>query len=80
MPAHFYEKNNIITNYNLPPGDKHAKNPTGFRIGVQEMTRYGMREGEMGELAYLMKDGLKGKIVKNEVIKLRIRFSDVHFA
>jgi len=34
----------------------------------------------MGELAALMKAGLTGKIVKDEVIKLRSRFSDVHFA
>ena len=50
------------------PGNKDAKNPTGLRIGVQEMTRYGMKAGE------------KGKIVKDEVIKLRSRFTDVHFA
>ena len=74
------DKNNIITNYNMLPGDKDAKNPTGLRIGVQEMTRYGMKEGEMGELADLMKAGLQGKIVKDEVIKLRSRFTDVHFA
>ena len=74
------DKNNIITNYNMLPGDKDAKNPTGLRIGVQEMTRYGMKEDEMGELADLMKAGLQGKIVKDEVIKLRSRFTDVHFA
>jgi len=55
------DKNNIITNYNMLPGDKDAKNPTGLRIGVQEMTRYGMKEDEMGELADLMKAGLQGK-------------------
>jgi len=73
-------QNNIITNFNMLPGDKDAKNPTGLRIGVQEMTRYGMKAGEMGELAALMKAGLQGKIVKDEVIKLRSRFTDVHFA
>ena len=74
------DQNNIITNYNMLPGDKDANIPTGLRIGVQEMTRYGMKAGEMGELAALMKAGLQGKIVKNEVIKLRSRFTDVHFA
>ena len=58
-----------------------VKNPTGLQIGVQEMTRYGMmKEDEMSELAALMKAGLTGKIVKDEVIKLRSRFTDVHFA
>ena len=49
------DKNHIITNYNMLPDDKHAKNPTGFRIGVQEMTRHGMKEDEMSEPADLMK-------------------------
>ena len=74
------DQNNFITNFNMLPGDKDAKNPTGLRIGLQEMTRYGMKAGEMGELAALTKAGLQGKIVKDEVIKLRSRFTDVHFA
>jgi glycine hydroxymethyltransferase len=74
------DQNNIITYFNMLPGDKDAKNPTGLRIGVREMTGHGMKAGEMGELAALMKAGLQGKIVKGEVIKLRSRFTDVHFA
>jgi len=62
------------------PGDKDVKNLTGLRIFVQEMTPYGMKAGEIGELASLTKAGLQGKIVKDEVIKLRSRFTDVHFA
>ena len=58
----------------------YPKIPTGFRIGVQVMTRYGMKEDEMGELADLMKAWLQRKIVKDEVIKLRSRFTEVHFA
>jgi glycine/serine hydroxymethyltransferase len=46
---------------------------------VQEMTRYGMKEAEMGELASLMKSGLEGKTVKDEVTELRSRFIEVHF-
>ena len=73
------EKNNIITNYNMLPGDKDARNPTGLRIGVQEMTRYGMKESEMGELASLMKASLLGKSVKDEIIELRRRFTTLHY-
>ena len=73
------EKNNIITNYNMLPGDKDARNPTGLRIGVQEMTRYGMKESEMGELASLMKASLLGKSVKDEIIELRSRFTTLHY-
>ncbi len=44
------------------------------------MTRYGMQESEMGELAALMKAELKGKLVKDEVLRLRNRFTDIHFS
>ena len=73
------EKNNIITNYNMLPGDKDARNPSGLRIGVQEMTRYGMKEAEMGELASLMRAGLEGKTVKDEITKFRSRFTEVQY-
>jgi glycine hydroxymethyltransferase len=74
------EKNNIITNYNLLPRDEDTNNPSGAKIGVQEMTRYGMKEGDMQELAALMKAGLEGKVVKNDVVQLRSRFTEVHYA
>ena len=73
------ENNNIVTNYNMLPGDKDARNPSGLRIGVQEMTRFGMKEAEMGELASLMRAGLEGKTVKDEIIKLRSRFTEVQY-
>ena len=74
------DKNNIITNYNILPGDKDANNPSGLRIGVQEMTRYGMKEEDMQELAVLIKDALKGKLVKSQITNLRKRFTKVHFS
>jgi glycine/serine hydroxymethyltransferase len=46
---------------------------------VQEMTRYGMKEAEMGELASLMKAGLEDKTVKDEITKLRSRFTEVQY-
>ena len=61
------------------PGDTDARNPTGLRIGVQEMTRYGMKEGEMGELAELMKDVLEGKNAMEGVKRLRSRFTEVQY-
>ena len=72
--------NNIILNYNMLPGDQDAKNPSGFRIGVQEMTRFGMKEAEMGELAQLIKDALSGSSVKEKVTALRSQFTEVQFA
>ncbi len=74
------ENNNIITNYNLLPGDKEPNNPSGLRIGVQEMTRYGMKEAEMQELAGVMKAGLEGKFVKDKIVQFRSSFTEVHYA
>ena len=71
--------NDIILNYNMLPGDTDARNPSGLRIGVQEMTRYGMREGEMGELASLVKAVISGGSAKDEVNRLRSRFTEVLF-
>ncbi len=72
-------ENNIILNYNMLPGDTDARNPTGLRIGVQEMTRYGMKEAEMGELAELMKEVLEGKDASEGVKRLRSRFTEVQY-
>ena len=44
------------------------------------MTRYGMQESEMGELAALKKAELEGKLVKDEVLLLRNRFTDIHIS
>lgn len=71
--------NNLVLNYNMLPGDQDAKNPSGFRIGVQEMTRFGMKEAEMGELAALLFDGLKGSPVLEGVTALRQRFTEMQF-
>lgn len=68
------EANDIIVNYNLLPGDSDPRNPSGLRIGVQEMTRYGMREAEMQRLATLMKDAIKGATVIDAVHALRGAF------
>ncbi|MDP7462982.1 MAG: glycine hydroxymethyltransferase, partial [SAR324 cluster bacterium] len=65
--------------YNMLPGDTDARNPSGLRIGVQEMTRYGMKEGEMGELASLIKAVISGGSAQEEVNRLRSRFTEVLF-
>ncbi|MEE3122935.1 MAG: serine hydroxymethyltransferase [SAR324 cluster bacterium] len=71
---------NIICNYNQLPGDPDPTKPSGLRLGVQEMTRLGMKEGEMGEMALLMSDALKGRTVIEEVKNLRSRFTEVQYA
>lgn len=73
------EANDIIVNYNMLPPDTDPRNPSGLRIGVQEMTRYGMKEADMQRLAGLMADAIKGKTVQNEVNALRADFSVLQY-
>jgi len=53
------EKSNIIVNRQLIPGDlKAGRNyfhPGGIRLGVSEITRLGMKESEMKEIASFIK-------------------------
>jgi glycine hydroxymethyltransferase len=66
--------NNIILNMNLLPFDPLGKvsNPSGVRIGVQEMTRFGMQEREMEMIADFMKHCLiDGKYVGDDVKDFR---------
>jgi glycine hydroxymethyltransferase len=74
------ERNDIIVNKNMVPGDTDARNPSGIRIGVQEMTRWGMKEDDLRELAELMADSIVNvKKVQKAVGRLRARFTRVGF-
>jgi glycine hydroxymethyltransferase len=57
----------------MVPGDTDPRNPSGLRIGTQEMTRFGMDERAMGELSQLIHDAIRGKNVKDQVHALRGR-------
>ena len=41
----------IITNMNTIPGDTDALNPSGLRLGTPELTRIGMKEKDMKDIA-----------------------------
>src|SRR5579864_6067719 len=73
------EANDIIVNYNLVPGDSDPRNPSGLRIGAQEMTRFNMDERSMGELAQLMHDAIREKNVKEQVNTLRSRYLEMKY-
>ena len=82
------EEANIIVNRNLIPGDiksgKHFKNPSGIRMGVQEITRLGMGPSEMEEIAELLYRVIVKKEDKAEIKKrvkeLKTQFSKVKYA
>ena len=73
------EANDIIVNHNMLPGDADPRNPAGLRIGVPEMTRYGMDEAAMGELAQLMHDAIRGQRVLTQVHALRVRYAEMQY-
>ena len=78
--ANRLEENNIIVNYQGLPDDDAFATCSGLRMGVQEMTRFGMKEADFGELAgYLAAVITKGKDVAAEVAALRKRFNSMHY-
>ncbi|NPA86485.1 MAG: aminotransferase class I/II-fold pyridoxal phosphate-dependent enzyme [Candidatus Diapherotrites archaeon] len=79
--AETLERANIILNKNMLPWDDNPKDPSGIRIGVQEMTRLGMGKGEMEYIAELMDRALKKpEEVKREVIAFRSEYQCVRFS
>ncbi len=75
--------NRIIANMNLLPFEPldRATSPAGIRLGVQEMTRVGMKEAEMEQIALLFKRCLMDKtFVGDEVKELRSHFQDVGYS
>lgn len=83
--AKLLEEANIIVNKNLLPWDppEAVKDPSGIRLGVQEMTRFGMKESEFKEIAKLMADvvirGKDPKDVREHVKSLRSEFTEVQY-
>jgi glycine hydroxymethyltransferase len=77
------ESNNIILNKNLLPWDDVNKtdDPSGIRIGTQEVTRRGMKESHMGEIAdFIKKVAIENKNVKEDVTEFINDFTKVHYA
>ena len=83
--AEVLEEANIIVNKNMLSWDKPSDvhNPSGIRIGVQEVTRLGMKEEDMVEIARFIYRLLKRKedpvTVRKDVIEFRKSFTKVHY-
>ena len=81
--ARILKENEIILNMNLLPFEPLEKvtNPSGIRIGVQEMTRFGMKEKEMERIAGLFKRCLRDSLsANNEVREFRKEFQKVEYS
>jgi glycine/serine hydroxymethyltransferase len=74
------ERNNIVTNYQALPDDETFLDSSGIRLGVQEMTRFGMVEKDFDMLAGYMADVVvRDKTVRDEVRELRHSFLEMKF-
>ncbi|HWG89718.1 MAG TPA: serine hydroxymethyltransferase [Candidatus Thermoplasmatota archaeon] len=81
--AEALEQGNIITNMNMLPGDTSALNPSGIRLGTQEMTRIGMKENAMKEVAVFYERILvkkeDPKKVALDVAEFRKGYQGIHY-
>lgn len=74
------ERNNIICNYQALPNDESFTASSGLRLGVSEMTRFGMKEQDFEQFAALFADALKpGKDVSRKVTEFRGRFLEMEY-
>ncbi len=83
IAAKLLEDAGIITNMNMLPGDTKAMNPSGLRLGVQELTRVGMKPHEMKVVAEcfqrVLLDNEDPLSVKQDVYELKARHQSVQY-
>ncbi len=85
--AHRLEEANIICNKNTISGDDvntALDNPSGLRIGTQELTRLGMKDRDMKNVAdffaRIIINEEPSEHVKRDVLTFRRIFSDIHYS
>jgi glycine hydroxymethyltransferase len=73
----------IVTNMNMIPGDADPLNPSGLRLGTPELTRIGMKEQEMDEVATFFQRALlkkeNPKKIKEDIKEFRKDFQELHY-
>ena len=75
--------NNVILNKNLLPDDDrdNSDNPSGIRIGTQEITRRGLKEKEMDEVAeFIKRVAVDKENIKDEVTEFMNQFTTLDYA
>lgn len=73
----------VVTNMNTIPGDTDPMNPSGLRLGTPELTRIGMKEKDMDEVARfferaILKNETPAKIRK-DIKEFRKEFQEIHY-
>ena len=80
LVARKLEENNIICNYQACPDEEGFTVSGALRLGVAEMTRFGMEAPDFETLAELMRAVIiEGKDVKEDVKRFRAQFQDIRF-
>ncbi|UTB32656.1 MAG: serine hydroxymethyltransferase [Methanobacterium sp. ERen5] len=77
------EKNNIIVNKNLLPwdGKSESNEPSGIRLGTQEITRRGIKESEMEVVANFINDVVvNGKNVKKDAMDFMSDYTTLNYS
>ncbi|RPJ05420.1 MAG: hypothetical protein EHM36_08310, partial [Deltaproteobacteria bacterium] len=75
------EENNIIVNYQGAPDDEGFTAASCLRMGVQEMTRFGMKGEHFDELADAISQVvLKGRSLAGDVSRFRKRFTEMKYS
>jgi len=73
----------IVTNMNTIPGDTNPMNPSGLRLGTPELTRIGMKENDMDEVAEFYARALLKtedlKKIKADIKEFRKDFQELHY-
>jgi aminomethyltransferase len=78
--ANRLEESNIIVNYQGAPDDEGFTAASCLRMGVQEMTRFGMKEDDFGELAdYVSQIILHDRSLTSEVAQYRKKFAEMKY-
>lgn len=77
--ARILEQNNIIVNYQAIPSDESFTASSALRLGVSEMTRFGMKEMDFQAFAALFADAVRGRKVSEEVARFRQSFLNMRF-
>jgi glycine/serine hydroxymethyltransferase len=74
------EDSNIICNYQALPGDDGFSASSGLRLGVAEMTRFGMAEQDFARVAELMAEAIvRERGVADEVESVRASFQEMRY-
>lgn len=74
------EANNVIVNYQATPVEEGFTASGALRMGVSEMTRFGMTQVDFKILAGFMADLIKGGTpIRDEIKRFRRRFLEMQY-